>query len=109
MSQTTYEHEIFEQQTIPVWRHQCGRGNDLLSAGLGLPGLLAPLPTPTLDTDAESLRRRAIHHNWNGIACPEIAGLLDGIPELELQEAHKQSTFKLSYYVALDVDEEAQV
>lgn len=48
---------------------------------------------------------REIAPDWNGISRPEIAGLLDDIPELELQEAHKQSTFKLSYYVALDVDE----
>ncbi|MBD8525351.1 3-hydroxybutyrate oligomer hydrolase family protein [Pseudomarimonas arenosa] len=43
--------------------------NDLLSAGLGLEGLQRRLPAPEEIPAADELRRRAIWHNWNGIAC----------------------------------------
>ncbi len=49
----------------------------------------------------------AIARDWNGWSRSGIASLLTGVGELELQEVHKQSTFKLSFYVALDVDEKA--
>jgi hypothetical protein len=70
---------------------------------------------PTMDSeiDSKSLEwhrweswDREIAPDWKGRSGQDIAGLLNDIPELELQEAHKQSTFKSSYYVALGIDAE---
>lgn len=45
------------------------QADDLLTAGLGLAGLRAPLPAVAgAELDAAALRRRAFHSNWNGIA-----------------------------------------
>ena len=52
-----------------VLHRQHDNANDLLSAGLGLEGLRRRLPPPSELPNAETLRRRAIWHNWNGIAC----------------------------------------
>lgn len=49
-------------------------GDELLSAGLGLAGLRADLPAATADADVATLRRRAIHANWRGIADLSPAG-----------------------------------
>lgn len=57
------------QQVVP--RLTAHRGDDdLLTAGWGLAGLQASLPALADDAviDAASLRRRALHSNWNGIA-----------------------------------------
>lgn len=46
-------------------------GDDLMTAGLGRAGLLAPTPPPVADAaapTASELRRRAIYANWRGIA-----------------------------------------
>lgn len=54
----------------PIRRTVHDAGDDLLSAGLGLPGL-AGLPAPFGDParpTATELRRRAIQSNWKGIA-----------------------------------------
>lgn len=51
-------------------------GDDLLTAGLGLEGLRAPIPAladPSAPTFAE-LRRRAVWTNWRGIADVSAAG-----------------------------------
>lgn len=50
---------------------------------------------------------REIAPDWHGKSRADLARLFAAIEDLELQEAHKQHTFKLSYYVALEVDKEA--
>lgn len=42
--------------------------------------------------------------DWHGMQCSDLKNLLRGITELQPQEREKQAPFKLSYYVALDVD-----
>jgi sucrose-6F-phosphate phosphohydrolase len=48
-----------------------------------------------------------IDSDWNGMSNQDLQGLLSDIPALRLQEAHKQNSHKLSYYRALDSDQEA--
>jgi hydroxymethylpyrimidine pyrophosphatase-like HAD family hydrolase len=43
---------------------------------------------------------------WRGKAAHEIAALISGIPALQLQEASKQNTHKLSYYLSLAIDKD---
>lgn len=50
---------------------------------------------------------RAIAPDWHGKSRADLARLFAAIEDLKLQEAHKQHTFKLSYYVSLEVDKEA--
>ncbi|AFU98001.1 putative D--3-hydroxybutyrate oligomer hydrolase lipoprotein transmembrane [Simiduia agarivorans] len=50
----------------PYALHTDGSTNDLVSAGLGLAGLRAPMPALTPDS-TESLRRHAIHQNFNAL------------------------------------------
>ena len=45
--------------------------------------------------------------DWNGQRHDDLAGLFADLTALTLQEAEKQNTFKLSYYVALDTDHAA--
>lgn len=47
---------------------------------------------------------QAIRGDWQGKSSNEIGALLQDIDGLQLQEPEKQNTFKLSYYVRLDVD-----
>jgi HAD superfamily hydrolase (TIGR01484 family) len=42
--------------------------------------------------------------DWAGKRHDELAGLFSDLKALTMQEAEKQNTFKLSYYVALDTD-----
>lgn len=42
--------------------------------------------------------------DWGGQRHDELAALLSDLSPLTLQETEKQNTFKLSYYVALDMD-----
>lgn len=50
---------------------------------------------------------REIAGDWQGMTHDAIHALFDGIPSLQLQEASKQNSFKLSYYVPLETDHEA--
>ncbi|MCA1764737.1 MAG: HAD-IIB family hydrolase [Desulfobulbaceae bacterium] len=45
-----------------------------------------------------------IGKDWQGTTTGELAALLDGIAELELQEPEKQGRFKLSYYTDPEID-----
>ncbi|MDD3815092.1 MAG: HAD-IIB family hydrolase [Desulfocapsaceae bacterium] len=42
--------------------------------------------------------------DWGGRSHAELATLLAGLPDLQIQEEFKQNTHKLSYYVSLGVD-----
>ena len=48
-----------------------------------------------------------ISHDWQGKNITELQNFLVDFKELELQEASKQNTHKLSYYISLDIDHEA--
>ncbi len=50
---------------------------------------------------------RIISPDWEGRSHDELHLLFRGLPQLRLQEASKQNTFKLSYYLPLDVDHHA--
>ncbi|MCU0756669.1 MAG: D-(-)-3-hydroxybutyrate oligomer hydrolase [Xanthomonadales bacterium] len=65
-------------------------GDELLTAGLGLAGLRADPPAATAEADVVTLRRRAIHANWRGIAdlspaggLGTLYGALDPVPGRE--------------------------
>ncbi len=45
-----------------------------------------------------------IGKDWRGTTTGELAALLDGLAELELQEPEKQGRFKLSYYTDPGID-----
>jgi sucrose-6F-phosphate phosphohydrolase len=45
-----------------------------------------------------------IAKDWQGKTHDQLEKALNTIVELELQEAHKQNDFKLSYYIAMDAD-----
>lgn len=63
--------------TLLVTAHR--DGDDLLTAGLGLAGLRADPPAGAADADFATLRRRAIHANWRGIADLSPAGGLGSL------------------------------
>lgn len=63
--------------TLMVTAHR--DGDELLTAGLGLAGLRAELPPADADADYATLRRRAIHANWRGIADLSPAGGLGSL------------------------------
>jgi hydroxybutyrate-dimer hydrolase len=77
------------------WRVSTHRGpdDDLLTAGLGLDGLRAPVPPPVADAEAPTaaeLRRRAVWSNWRGIA--DVApggGLGDAYGRLDAVEGRE--------------------
>ncbi len=48
--------------------------------------------------------QQEIAQDWNGCSHSRLQQLLDGFEQLQLQEAEKQNTFKLSYYVSRDID-----
>lgn len=48
-----------------------------------------------------------INRDWQGKSANELHGLLGGIQGIQLQEASKQNTHKLSYYIPLDTDHQA--
>lgn len=50
-----------------------------------------------------------ISPDWNGRTHAEIASLFTDLPSLKLQEQSKQNTYKLSYYVDLDADQDALI
>ena len=50
---------------------------------------------------------RLISPDWLDHARDDIRLLFSGLPHLSLQEASKQNTFKLSYYLPLDIDHQA--
>lgn len=62
--------------------------DDLLSAGLGLAGLSAmpEAPSPRVVPDAATLRRRAIHSNWRGIADLVPGGSVVDVPNVPGRE-----------------------
>nr|WP_320014965.1 HAD-IIB family hydrolase [uncultured Desulfobacter sp.] len=45
-----------------------------------------------------------IAKDWQGKTHDQLQKALNTIVEIELQEAHKQNDFKLSYYIAIDAD-----
>ena len=47
---------------------------------------------------------REILHDWDGRSRDELAQALSDLPGLRLQEAAKQNTCKLSYYLPLEID-----
>lgn len=51
----------------------------------------------------------AIDGDWNGQSRERLAGLLSGVPQLQIQEPEKQNTHKLSYYAPPDCDEQSLV
>ena len=50
-----------------------------------------------------------ISPDWNGRTHAEIASLFTDLPSLKLQEQSKQNTYKLSYYVDLNADQDALI
>ena len=48
-----------------------------------------------------------IARDWRGLSHDELAQLFSDLTELQLQEAEKQNTFKLSYYATEAADAEA--
>jgi len=58
-------------------------GDDLVTAGLGLEGLMANAPEPAdpLAPSADELRRLAIHASWRGLAALNPAGGVGGLIE----------------------------
>ena len=58
----------FEGQRVSTALHEHAAEDDLLSGGLGLAGLQAPLSPPTGPLDWSARRRRALQANWQGIA-----------------------------------------
>ena len=61
------------------------------------------------DSDWQQLEAwdRLISPDWQDRTHDEIRLLFSGLPHLRLQEASKQNTFKLSYYLSLDIDHQA--
>lgn len=51
--------------------------------------------------------QQAIAPDWQGISHDDMHLLFSGLPHLNLQEASKQNTYKLSYYLSLGADHEA--
>lgn len=86
-------------QTGPAsWRVSEHRDDDdLISAGLGLDGLMAAAPTPA-DPDnptAAELRRLAIHNAWNSLSALSPAGGIGGLlVELENQPGREFAAFR---------------
>jgi hydroxybutyrate-dimer hydrolase len=71
-------------------------GDDLLTAGLGLSGLMAPPPalSESAAPEPEALRRLAIHQAWNALAALTPAGGVGGLmDELSLVPGREYSTF----------------
>lgn len=52
---------------------------------------------------------REITGDWNDLSASDLRAVLDGIAGLRAQEPSKQSTHKVSYYLPLDVDENAVI
>lgn len=81
----------FEGRRVALAIHSHAGDDDLLSAGLGLAGLQAPISAPAAALDWPARRRRALHSNWLGIAYlaephPMLAGALARpVPGRELQ------------------------
>ena len=78
---------------VRVTRH--ADGDDLLTAGLGLAGLRAPMPPAAADPlapTAAELRRIAFHANWRGIADLTSGGGVEAVfgelPVVEGEEHH---------------------
>ncbi|AKS42684.1 3-hydroxybutyrate oligomer hydrolase family protein [Wenzhouxiangella marina] len=67
-------------------------GDDLVTAGLGLEGLMGPAPAPADPSSptAEELRRLAFHSTWRGLAALNpaggVGGLIESLPKVEGQE-----------------------
>ena len=53
--------------------------------------------------------QKEISADWNGNSAFQLAELLAGFKDMTLQEADRQNTYKLSYYVPLSVDYTALV
>jgi sucrose-6F-phosphate phosphohydrolase len=47
---------------------------------------------------------RHIGADWRGLFAKDLAGLLSGLPGLTLQPDDRQNTYKLSYFLSMDVD-----
>lgn len=54
-------------------------GDDLLTAGLGLAGLMGQAPALSSEAEAGELRRLAIHNAWNALASLTPAGGVGGL------------------------------
>jgi len=50
-----------------------------------------------------------ISSDWNGFSHAELVVLFEGFDALKLQESEKQNCYKLSYYVATDIDKDALI
>jgi hydroxybutyrate-dimer hydrolase len=79
---------------VPVHESEHRGEDDLVSAGLGLDGLVAKAPSmddPESPTVAE-LRRLAIHTNWRGIGplspAAGMGGLIEELPQVPGREFH---------------------
>jgi HAD superfamily hydrolase (TIGR01484 family) len=61
------------------------------------------------DSDWQQLEAwdRLISSDWLDHTHDDMRLLFSGLPHLNLQEASKQNTFKLSYYLPLDIDHQA--
>jgi hypothetical protein len=59
------------------------------------------------DWQLQSAWEDDIAQDWNGRTRTDLENLLQDIAALRLQEAVKQNRFKLSYYAALDADQDA--
>ncbi|MCC5866776.1 MAG: hypothetical protein JJU31_16775 [Wenzhouxiangella sp.] len=77
---------LLEQTRATVHR----AGDDLLSAGLGLAGLMGPAPEIDQESGPESLRRLAMHNAWNALAALNpaggVGGLLEDLPSVPGRE-----------------------
>jgi len=47
---------------------------------------------------------REIARDWRGLTQADLCAIFDDLPELRLQEAERQSAYKLSYFTFVDVD-----
>ena len=59
------------------------------------------------DWEYQPAWERLISTDWRGNSAEQLHGLMAGIDHIQLQEAEKQNSHKLSYYVALNVDRQA--
>lgn len=62
---------------------------------------------PTQEWRCQTAWEEEIARDWAGRSHDELQALLQGLPELRLQEAEKQNHYKLSYYLPLHSDRSA--
>lgn len=62
---------------------------------------------PQQDWQHQTAWEEEIARDWAGNSHADLKAMLEGLPELRLQESNKQNLYKLSYYVPLQVDQDA--